>query len=82
MLLSSGDEETALSSGTDDGRIDLNTAGVDQLCSLPGIGEAKAEAIIAYRDLYGPFGSPEELMNVSGIKEGTYAKIKEKISAG
>ena len=48
--------------------------------TLPGIGEAKAEAILAYREEYGGFSSIEEIMNVSGIKESTFSKIKDKIS--
>ena len=80
IYLSSGAGEDNVSPEPDDGKIDLNTADADQLCSLPGIGEAKAEAILAYRDQFGPFTSPDELMNVSGIKEGTYAKIKERVS--
>ena len=79
VYLSAGAGEENASPEPDDGKIDLNTADAGQLCSLPGIGEAKAEAILAYRDQYGPFSSPDELMNVSGIKEGTYAKIKEKV---
>ncbi len=67
-------------SASDDGTIDLNTAGMDQLCTLPGIGESKASAILAYRDKYGPFSSVEELMQVNGIKEGTFAKIKDRIA--
>lgn len=64
----------------DDGLVDLNTAGMDQLCELPGIGESKASAILAYRDKYGPFSSIDELMQVNGIKEGTFAKIKDRIA--
>ena len=66
---------------TDD-RIDLNTADVSQLSTLSGIGQSKAEAIIAYREAHGRFSSIEEIMNVEGIKEGTFSKIKDKISAG
>ena len=68
--------------GTSDGDqgIDLNTADKKTLCTLPGIGEEKAEAVIAYRTENGPFSSAEEIMKVPGIKEGTYRKIKEYIS--
>lgn len=66
---------------TDD-RIDLNTADASQLSALSGIGQSKAEAIIAYREAHGRFSSIEEIMNVEGIKEGTFSKIKDKISAG
>ena len=62
-----------------DGRVNLNTAGKEELMTLTGIGEKKAEAIIQYRDVSGGFGSIEELMQVEGIKEGTFEKIKEDI---
>ena len=63
-----------------DSRINLNTADAGQLSTLSGIGKSKAEAIIAYREEHGGFTSIEELMNVEGIKEGTFSKIKDKIS--
>ena len=62
-----------------DGRVNLNTAGKEELMTLTGIGERKAEAIIQYRETRGGFGSVEELMQVEGIKEGTFEKIKEDI---
>lgn len=61
-------------------RINLNTADVSQLSTLTGVGESKALAIIAYRGENGPFTSIEDIMNVPGIKEGTYEKIKDKIA--
>lgn len=61
-------------------RINLNTADVSQLSTLTGVGESKAMAIIAYREENGPFTSIEDIMNVPGIKEGTYEKIKDKIA--
>ena len=63
-----------------DGLVNLNKASKEQLMTLVGIGESKAEAIIRYRDEQGAFCSVEELMNVPGIKEGTYSKIKDRIS--
>lgn len=63
----------------EEGLVNLNTAGREQLCTLPGIGEAKAEAILAYREQNGGFKSIEEIMQIEGIKEGLYNKIKEKI---
>lgn len=66
-------------SGTDQ-KINLNTADVSQLTTLTGVGESKALAIIAYREENGPFTSVEDIMNVPGIKEGTYEKIKDKIA--
>ena len=61
-------------------RINLNTADVSQLTTLTGVGESKALAIIAYREENCPFTSVEDIMNVPGIKEGTYEKIKDKIA--
>lgn len=67
------------STGTDQ-KINLNTADVSKLTTLTGVGESKALAIIAYREENGPFTSIEDIMNVPGIKEGTYEKIKDKIA--
>lgn len=60
-----------------DGKVNLNTADTDELMELPGIGGAKAAAIKNYREEHGGFQSVEEIMQVEGIKEGTYEKIKE-----
>lgn len=62
-----------------DGRVNINTASVEELMTLPGIGQAKAEQILAYRDANGSFSSEEEIMNVDGIKEGLYNRIKDGI---
>ena len=59
--------------------LDINRADKAQLMELPGIGEAKAEAILAYREQIGRFEAIEELKNVSGIKESVFEKIKDKI---
>ena len=64
---------------SDDGLVNINTAGLDELKTLPGIGDIKAEAIISYRENTGEFASIEEIMNVAGIKESSYEKIKEHI---
>ncbi len=58
-------------------RIDLNAATLDELCTLKGIGPAKAQAILDYRDAYGGFVCVEEIMEVKGIGESTFAKIKD-----
>lgn len=69
--------ETEAESG--DTRIDLNRASKEQLMTLPGIGGTRAQAIIAYREAHGGFGTIEELMEVSGIKQGVYDRLKEMI---
>ena len=61
------------------GKVNLNLADKEELMTLPGIGEARAESILAYREEIGWFQSPEELMNISGIKEKMYEKIADRI---
>ncbi len=70
------------SSAQQDSRININTADESQLTTLTGIGATRAQAIIAYRQENGPFAAIEDIMNVQGIKEGTFAKIKDKIVVG
>ncbi len=65
--------------GNTDGKIDINTAGKEELMTLPGIGQSKAELILSYRESKGRFGKIEELMEIEGIKEGVFNKIKDKI---
>lgn len=55
--------------------LDLNQADITALIQLPGVGQVKAEAIIQYRDLNGPFTHPAELRNVTGIGEATYQRL-------
>lgn len=62
--------------------IDVNTADVYDLRRLPGIGEKRAQDIIAYREEHGPFQSAEELMNVSGIGPGILESILEYVTTG
>ena len=61
------------------GKVNLNTAGKEELMTLSGIGESRADAIIAYREANGPFGSVEEIMNIEGIKEKMFEKIRGSI---
>lgn len=61
-----------------DERININTASEQELITLPGIGTAKARAIIAYREET-PFRTIEEIMNVSGIKESSFNRIRDLI---
>lgn len=62
-----------------DGLVNINTATKSQLMELPGIGAAKAEAILSYRESVGRFTCIEDIMNVSGIKEASFEQIKELI---
>ncbi|MBM6947747.1 helix-hairpin-helix domain-containing protein [Mordavella massiliensis] len=61
-------------------KVNLNTAGLEELMTLTGIGQTRAEAILAYREEQGQFRAPEDIMNVDGIKEGIYEKLKDEIT--
>lgn len=71
---------SGITAGTSDTRIDLNTATKAQLMALPGIGQARAEDIIRYRQEQGPFEKIEDIMKISGIKESAFQKIKDEIT--
>ena len=80
-----GTEWIQMSSGkeTEQGtwpKINLNTATREELMTLKGIGEAKAADIIRYREEQGPFRAIEEVMNISGIKEAAFQKIRDDIT--
>ncbi len=68
------------SSGSMNGLVNINTAEENELSAIPGIGAGKAAAIIQYRQENGNFASIEDIMKVSGIKEGTFEKIEDKIT--
>lgn len=57
------------------GKVNINTASIEELTTIPGIGQTRANAIVEYRKKHGDFKSVEEIMNVSGIKEGLFSKI-------
>lgn len=80
-------ESTAVSEDTvpapsGDVVVDLNKATLEELCTLPGVGEATAKKIIAYREENDGFLVLEELMNVSGIGEKKYEALKGLITVG
>ena len=66
--------------GQEASKVNINTAGKDELMTLTGIGETRAEAILAYRQETGGFQAPEDLMQVEGIKEKTFEKLKDQIT--
>jgi len=60
-------------------KININNADAEELQSLKGIGPSKAQAILEYRQVFGSFKSIEEIMEVKGIGQATYDKIKDNI---
>lgn len=60
-------------------KVNINTAGREELMTLHGIGAARADAILAYREQHGAFSRIEDIMNVEGIKEKAFAKIRDDI---
>lgn len=75
----SDNSDSNLSSEQSGGKINLNTASKEQLMTLSGVGESKADAIIKYREANGGFKAVEDIMNIEGIKEGVFNKIKDDI---
>lgn len=73
------DKEKSSVENTDD-LVNINQASAEELMTLPGIGEAKAEMILEYRLQNGSFEKTEDIMKISGIKEGVYRQIKDKIT--
>ena len=67
-------------SSTTIGLININSATIDELTTLNGIGEVIARRIIEYRETHGSFSSIEEIKNVQGIKESIFNQIKEQIT--
>lgn len=79
-------EETAsgfvpdLSEDGNGGKVDINSAGLQQLMTLPGIGESRARDIISWREEHGGFTDISDIKKVSGIKDGVFEKIKNLIA--
>ena len=76
------DNSTTSTSKVIDGsiKVSINTATLEELMQLPGIGETKAKAIIEYRNKVGSFKNIEELKEVNGIGDSTFDNIKENIT--
>ena len=64
----------------DAGKVNINQASEEELMTLPGIGASKAADIVRYREEQGRFEQIEDIMNISGIKEAVFGKIKDKIT--
>ena len=79
VLAASGPVRTAV---TEQAAVDINSADTDLLQTLPGIGPALAERIVAYREEHGPFRYAYEITNVSGVGSGTYEKLRDRITVG
>lgn len=62
-----------------DGKVNINVADEATLCTINGIGQGRAKSIIAYREKHGQYSTIEEIMNVDGIKNATFEKIKDQI---
>jgi len=75
----SGSDASLGSAVSGSGKINLNRASKEDLMTLPGIGEAKASAIIKYREEVGWITSTDEIMNISGIKDKIYSRISDLI---
>ena len=71
---------TEIKTESNSDKVNINTANIDELSSLPNIGESKAKAIIEYRNTNGNFTTIEVIKEVSGIGESTFLKIKDLIT--
>ena len=72
-------EEKEVQDTTSEGKVNINTASREELMTLNGIGESKASQIISYRETNGLFKKIDDIMNISGIKEGVFNNIKDYI---
>ena len=72
-------EASVLKERADNGLVNINKATEEELCTLPGIGSSKAISIVKHREEHGLFQSKEDIRNVSGIGDGLYAQIEDKI---
>ncbi|MDF1535006.1 MAG: ComEA family DNA-binding protein [bacterium] len=69
-----------VASGMDGGKVNINVATSEELTSLPGIGQAKADAIIAFREGHGPFATVDGLLEIRGIGAGLVEKLRDLVT--
>ena len=82
-VMQAGQSEQEYGAGSSaEKKVNINTASREELMTLNGIGETRADSIIAYREANGGFEKVEDLMKVEGIKEGVFNKIKDSIEVG
>jgi len=79
-LVLPGATATEEATSLDQGLVNINTASLEELDSLPGIGPTIAQRILDYRDENGPFETIEDIMNVSGVGPSTFDQIKDLIT--
>ena len=79
-IVETGNESKDDDDTTTSGLVSINTASLEELMTLPGIGEAKAKSIIQYRENCGKFAKKEDLLNISGIGEKVYAELEAYIT--
>lgn len=78
-LTSQGGNTTTTNGNTSSGKVNINKASAEELMTLAGIGEAKAESIITYRQEHGSFKTIEDIKNINGIKDSVFNKISDMI---
>jgi competence protein ComEA len=74
-----GQKSASKSKPTEELLVDINTASIEELAQLPGIGEKVAARIVRYREENGRFNKIEEIMNVRGIGEKTFVKLRDSL---
>ena len=80
ILTADEEQEQRITQEADsDGKVNLNTADAEELKTLPGIGDAKANSILAYREQHGAFSAIEDIKNIEGIKDGIFARLEDYI---